>query len=964
MKSELIKMPSMRKAAAAAVAASMIMSSLPLAAESGIVPEKKEVFKGEDMCIAILDRGFAFEHESLIITDKEPKLSKQRSDTLFKNTIAYRELSENMGETREKIFKKEKRLSVYVNEKIPFAYDYGDNDTDLSGDFATHGMAMMSVAAGTDTLYGGTAAISAGTAPEAQILAMKVYSDEVGGVTGEAVSAAVNDAVTMGADVIYIAVTELCGFEEKEWPGLEQSINNAWENGVIVVSAAGDTIEYGKGNIFDRLGSIYYITADSPDVGTVAYPSSSPKVISVGSADRYEIISDFLTLGDGEAVPYSDSNYLYEINGVKKSFAQHFEGRELEYVICEGVGKPEELSAAGDLKGKAAVVSRGEITFAEKAKNAAAFGAAALVIYNDTFTLGALNTMIALDDSPIPAIFIEAEDFKKMASSEKRSFVTNIGDSYSTVINKSPFVSVFSPSGTTPELGLKPDVMAVGTAVRCAMPSGGYGAMNSTTAAAAKVAGICAGIKEYILESGEKLTNRSLADRVRSLLVNSASVINDMAAGELYSPRKQGGGLVSLERAVGTELLISSGGNYKAELGDGHSSVIEFEITVQNISDTAKECSIDCTVGTDGYARMSHEDFESAAAENISWENFSDSSDGKISFITHYEALGDVDIYIDGKPCRINTAAEEYQPYSFTLGPRESRTIRVKLVLDEGTYNTYSEIFKNGFFIEGFLRLFDSDAISSVPFLAFCGDFNEAGCIDAELYSGETAVFESCYLYYESPDSSDGIHVIGEISKDGDTDFDRSYMAFSPKVNPHSAICLNLGLKRSIKELTVTVTSEDGEVVSEQKHENIPRTHVSASTGDIDTPNYLIWNGRAEDNWGYIYADGVYTVTVRYRRVASDEEKSFTYDIVIDSTAPKIALSQYESGDGKYMKVTAEDNHKVASVTVFDSHFKTAEISSAGLADITGLTGEYIYGEVIDASGNKNVVRVDNPNYR
>lgn len=955
----------LKLAALTAITVSTVLSPLVISAESGIVPEKEAVFKGEDTCIAILDRGFALEHESLIITDSTPKLSKRKSDELFKNTAAYKELSKKSGETRQKIFKKEKRLSVYVNEKIPFAYDYGDNDTDLSGAFSSHGMAMISVAAGTDTLYGKTAAIQSGTAPEAQILAMKVYSDATGEVSAEAMSAAVNDAVTMGADVIYIAVTEVCGFEEKEWGDFEAALDNAWKKGVIVVSAAGDIAEYGKGNIYERLGSIYYIPTDSPDVGMVAYPSASPKVISVGSADRYEMISDFLTLGDGQAIPYSDSNFLFEIGGVKKSFAQHFEGQELEYVICDGFGTPEELAVAGDLKGKVAVVSRGEITFAEKAQNAAELGAAAVVIYDDdVFTYGALDVIMALEGAPIPAVFIESEDFKKMSSSETNTFVTNVGKSYSTSVDKSPFVSIFTPSGTTPELGLKPDVVAVGTSVRCAMPSGGYGTMSSTTAAAAKVAGICAGIKEYLLDSGEKFTELTLADRVRSLLVNSASILEDTAVKELYSPRKQGGGLVSLDEAVSTELLLTYNGNFKAELGDGYSDVIEFEVTATNLSDSEKECSFDCTVGSDGYTQLSYEELESVAAESILGDSRFEPTNEKINLITHYVALEDVDTYIDGNVCRINTEAADYQPHTFTLGALESRIFKVKLVIGEGTYNTYNEIFTNGFFTEGFLRLSCEDDISAVPFIAFCGDFGKAESIDTEIYSEDAALFDSCYLYHSSVQNG-VFRIVGEINTDKDTDYDKSSMVFSPKANPYSVIGINLGLRRSVKELAITVTNENGEVISEQRHENVSRSYVSVFSGSMITPDYLIWNGRAADNRGYIYEDGVYNITVTYKRVAEDEEKSFTYRIFIDSTAPKVSAAGFEERGGKeYMKLHVEENHRIASATVFDSRFKEADISSDWLADISEMTGEYIYAEVIDQAGNKSVIRVDNPNYR
>ncbi len=670
-----------------------------------------------------------------------------------------------------------------------------------------------------------------------------------------------------------------------------------------------------------------------------------------------------MTLPNGESVPYSDSNFMYEIRGEKKSFAEHFEGRELEYVICEGVGTPEDLKKSEDLRGKVAVVSRGEITFAEKAKNAAARGAVAVIIADDdALQYGALEVMMELTDAPIPAVLIETDDYEKMVSSELNTFRTNIGKAYSTVINKTPFISAFSPYGTTPELGLKPDVMAVGTAVRCAVLSGGYGYMISTTASAAKVAGVCAAIKSHLMKCGGNFTDVSLADRVRALLVNSASLINDMTYSELYSPRKQGGGFVNLEKAIDTELVLTSNGNFKAELGDGYGRIIEFDVTAENLSDASKECSIACVVGMDGYRTFSYSEIGADSEGKTLWERLGKLPEDEVSFIAGYKPSVNTAAYIDGEPCKINIKTEDHQPYAFTLEVGESRTFRVKLELDEEVYNTYCDVFENGFFVEGFFMLHSEDSVSSIPFVSFCGDFGKAECFDADIYSGKEGIYDNCYLYYYPSDEGSGMRILGEIPKDGDISYDKSAMTFSPVVNRESTIGINLGLRRNLKELTVTVTGVDGEVVSQQKHENVARYHVDPSMGAASVTNYPVWNGRAADNHGYIYKDGIYTVTVTYKRVASDPERSFTYSIYLDSISPSIEEPVFEVKDSMtFMKISAADNNKLVSITVFDSRFKTAEMASDGIYDITGLSGEYIYIEAVDAAENKTVIRIQNP---
>ena len=93
------------------------------------------------------------------------------------------------------------------------------------------------------------------------------------------------------------------------------------------------------------------------------------------------------------------------------TFGSFFDGQAFEYVMVDGIGTAENFAAAGDLKGKLVVVKRGEISFMEKANNAAACGAVGLIVIDNTpDKFGALSVKMDLSEATIPAIIISAEN--------------------------------------------------------------------------------------------------------------------------------------------------------------------------------------------------------------------------------------------------------------------------------------------------------------------------------------------------------------------------------------------------------------------------------------------------------------------------------------------------------------------------------------------------------------------------
>jgi len=910
---------------------------------------------GEGMCISVLAEGFYLEHESFTLTTETKKLSKEKSDTLLKSTRAISMLAFN-----------EVLESAYVSDKIPFAYDYGDGDTDVfDKDRSDIGTAMISVAAGNDATLDTSNPGARGIAPEAQVLAMKVYSTNGNRVTANAMSAAIEDSVSLGADVILITERLVKGTIERGYiETVESALIKARKAGVAVICATGDVMPIGTSSIYEQYQ--LDVPTSAPDIGNIAFPASSKSCFAVGNAVSNRIVSPSFTLDGKTEIPFSDSNYLYKTTE-GKSFCDYFDGRTLDYVIIGGVGNPEDFAASGDISGKLAVVSRGEISFSDKAKNAASAGAIGIIV-TDTQTTESETLKIKMDltDAPIPAILVPAVGAKYLALSESRKIEIKSGQTVETVTRSTPSVNSTSARGTSTELSPKPDVCAIGTAVECAAPDGTYTSIESSAAAAAKVTGMYALICQKL--SG-RLHGKELVDTVYAILVSSAGLMETNS--ELYSPRIQGGGCADIEAAQRASLILTSNGSHKIELGDKNGQILQFSLTASNISDADKLCSLDGIVGSDGYTVYSVAELDSEAKEGDKpySEVFGVDKNGEAAFIADFTEFSDARIMIGTTSYQLNKSRADYNPYTFTLKSGESMTFDVSIYIDSPTYKSYLGYFTNGFFAEGFMRLASADESASIPFVGYCGSFSSSAAIDGSIYENGLKVYDGVYLSRFADDiidSDDGRVILGMSARSNITEnitVHKENIAFSPKVyDASNSIFLNMSLHRTVHDVKITVTDENGNIVSAREYDALART--VANTGNRLTNSICIpiWDGRAPDFFGYSYPQGDYTLTVIYKKPMSDIAESFSFVIRLDYTKPEYVSYGYEIKDGvPTLTVSAKDNHGIQSITVTDSELTSAVKNDDGSFDLTGLIGNYIYIDIFDYALNSTVVRIKNP---
>ena len=178
---------------------------------------------------------------------------------------------------------------TYVNSKIPFAYDYADNDADVvphSEKDLSHGTHVTAIAAA-------NADVLQGTAPHAQIVAAKVASDADGSMPDSALLAALDDALVIKPDVINLSLGDDAGMSSDAgsvFAGVYEALTNA---GITVNAASGNAFSNAYGNNSGQNKPF----ATDPDTGTLGEPASYKSTLAVASVDNQEALS-YVTLGD------------------------------------------------------------------------------------------------------------------------------------------------------------------------------------------------------------------------------------------------------------------------------------------------------------------------------------------------------------------------------------------------------------------------------------------------------------------------------------------------------------------------------------------------------------------------------------------------------------------------------------------------------------------------------------------
>ena len=762
--------------------------------------------------------------------------------------------------------------ALYKSEKIPFAYDYADKDNDVA-DSEGHGTHV------TGSVGADSAALT-GVAPDTQLMMMKVFSDVQSGASDTWILAALEDCVLLGVDAINMSLGSAAGFTESD-----ELTNQVYERveaeGINLLCAAGNDTSSAYSNL---LGTDMNLITN-PDNGVVGSPSTYNAALSVASINEESVYSVYFMAG-GNKIKFNDSAASDDLK-----FEKALDGQTLEYVQVPNFGDEYDFDEV-DVEGKIALVERGSIAFTEKEQNAYDAGAAGVIVYDNEE--GELPNMQV--NGLLPMIIVTKADGQFLRGLEDKTITVSEDFAEDMPDAQGGLMSDFSSLGVSPDLSLKPEITAPGGNVYSTLPGDTFGNMSGTSMASPHMAGAAAVMKQYVNETFPELSATEKQQLINQLMMSTAVPVQD-EDGVYYTPRKQGAGLAQIYNAIhtGAYLTVEGCDRPKAELKDNENGTFSFTFTVHNMTDQALSYDLSAVPLT-------------AKAETLyGYRCVSESS----------RVLPESEFTVSFSGDTVNVPANG------------TATVTVNMQLTEEGKQQLAE-FTNGTFLDGFVMLDSNneDGIDlSLPYLGFYGDWADAPIFDETLYDdGEASSYDMSGLYLINYADYTGYPLgINMITADMES-ASADKIAVASRSLGYYMVTPVLGMLRNSKEMTYTVTNQDGEVVFTGTGYNAPKSYYYAS-GDFFTYHLpstdLWWQPIYDGGDGYYYylPDGDYTYTVTGRVDGEEETQSISFPIEIDNTAPEVTSHRYYEENGTpYLEVTVQDNHYIMAAQLVDTN--------------------------------------------
>ncbi|WP_226681957.1 S8 family serine peptidase [Sutcliffiella horikoshii] len=790
-------------------------------------------YNGEGMVVGIIDSGLDPAHKDFLLTDGS---KAELSEEFVNSVIAEHELP-----------------GKYINEKVPYAWNYMDeNDTilDSNADTNMHGMHVGgTVAANGDEENGGIK----GVAPEAQLLALRVFGNDVATTYGDIYIKAIDDSLKLGADVLNMSLGSTAGFVDAESPE-QQAIKRAVDNGVVMSISAGNSAYYGN--------SYFYPYASNPDYGVVGAPGVSYDSISVASFENTYMDVDAAGVsidgGEPEQVMYLSAGQT----------APSGENIELVYA---GLGYPADFEGK-ELEGKYVLIQRGELAFTVKTLNAQNAGAAGVIIYNNAGGTVSMATDAAIT---VPQLFMLKKDGDRFAAALKAGQTVTVsfdGEKMTIPNSESGKMSGFTSWGITPNLDFKPELTAPGGQIYSTQDNNEYGVKSGTSMAAPHVSGGSALVLQRVDEEFG-FDGAARSKLAKKFLLNTANPVN--FGGAPVSPRRQGAGLMQLHAALSTPVTVtdSTTGEAKVALKEVNDNVVTFSLTAENHSDEALSYVVSANAQTDIPANV----------------------DGV--FVTAPNQLGGMDL---GTIATVNGSPNS----SIEVPANGTETFEVTVDVS-GWDEELKTYFTNGYWLEGFVKLTDPTDTNPdlvVPYVGFKGDWDAAPIIDAPIWDPASFYGMTGVVTHAGGGSYNFLgtdQATGELNQD--------LIAISPNGDgTNDSATYILSLLRNAKEFKLNVLNVDGKVVKEIASEEFVRKNYYDGGRGAMYYLYSDWTWDGTMHNGKIAPEGQYFLQVE---ATLDFEgavaQSFTFPVKLDVTVPQVKTKLGK--DAKTVSVNATD---------------------------------------------------------
>ena len=819
--------------------------------------------KGEGKVIAIIDTGVDMTH---------PAFSGALSGTPALDAAKVASLTPRLGDGKG---------GTYVSEKFPFAYDYADGDSDASpaaDDSGSHGTHVAGIAAGNaDKIMG--------TAPQAQIIVAKVSRSQTGEYPDSALLAALDDMAVLRPDIVNLSLGQTGGMDS-EADSVYASVYKALRDaGISVNAAAGNEYSAGYGNLSGKNQSY----ASDPDTSVLCEPATYPSVLAVASIENGTAYAAFIAAGRDVAYQRARGP-----EGESAADLSDLEPGSYEYVDG-GFGTAEDAAALkskypNGLEGKFVLVSRGTLDFQDKVDNLAELKPAGILVYDnepgDSLIIMNLSTL------DLPAAFISQANGQAMLAAADHHLSLVEGKVLEPT--SSYWINEFSSWGVSPDLRLKPEIAAPGGNILSAIPGGDYDHFSGTSMATPQMAGISAIVLQRVQSDPlfASMSARQKADVVQNLIMGTARPLTDpeQKTGALYSPRKQGAGLVDALAATTSSVYPTVVGapeqsRPKADLGDGTKGW-HFDVTLHNLSGAEATYELSSQALSEiveaGFFTEHSSDWRGHGVE-ITYSGTAVSGSGEGAQVT-VPASGEATVGIDIAP------GSEFASYVADNTP-------------------------NGTFLDGFVRFAsrtDGQPDLAVPYLGFYGDWGKPAIFDAlasdgkghmrasGIYNGETGELLGFNPLLKGNDRPEKPDPYGYV------------LSRSEATGAASVLEPRTGTLRGVHTLNTVYTNETGDVIASfARYQNWKSvfdpmtTTVSWVEREHETTSLDIRSNKYKD-----LPDGEYTLTISaHNDGPSPADQSINYKFRIDTTAPTIEGVRY----------TGEAEDTIVTLTLVDS---------------------------------------------
>ena len=828
--------------------------------------------KGEGKVIAVIDTGVDMTH---------PAFTGAMPDNVALSEDQVQALVPHLGAGKS---------GQYMSEKFPFAYDYADDDVDAApreGGSGFHGTHVAGIAAA-------NADKIVGTAPDAQIIVGKVTRSEDDALLDSALLAALDDMVVLRPDVINLSLGWTAGMDNEADSVYDTVYKKLQEEGITVNAAAGNAFSTGYGNNSGK-GLPY---ASDPDTSVMDEPATYPSVVAVGSVENALIRNAFTAAGMD--IGYQRSRGM---NGEKVAYFSDLPAGTYEYVDA-GFASEEDVAALKEkfpngLSGKIALVSRGKMTYQKKVENLYDLHPAGVLVYNNV-SVGSLIIM-NLTTQDVPAAFISQADGQAMLAAADHHLTIAEGQ----VLPQSTTyeASEFSSWGVSPDLRLKPEIAAPGGNVFSAIPNGAYEQTSGTSMSTPQMAGISAIVLQRVQSDPmfASMSARQKADVVQNLIMGTARPLTDAAqtSGALYSPRKQGAGLVDALAATTSSVYPTVAGaaepsRPKADLGDGTKGW-HFDVTLHNL----------------GAAPATYELSSQALSEIVDGGFFTEHS-------SDWRGRG-VEVTYSG------AASASAEGATVTVPASGEATVGVDIVPGSEFASYVAQNAPNGTFLDGFVRLTSKTAGQpdlTVPYMGFYGDWGKAPIFDALASQGGAHTLAS-WVYNGATGQQLGYNpLVKDADRSGAPNPSQNIISRSDASGAPTVLQPRTGTLRSVHTLNTVYANAAGETVASFVTHQAWKSGVNPSTGtmtwveDGHDPTSLDLRSDAYKD----LPDGAYKLTLSaHNDGPSQADQSISYDFRSDTAAPVVSNLEYKGeGTDTVLSFDVTDASPLAAIDLHD----------------------------------------------